>query len=321
MAEYRRTIAVKEQQPASDGDYTHLLPTDPLSFLVLHIRCLNAGTNTKATLAQILSAIEKVLVAYKGDTVIDINGADLYVLNCVLFGKEPLQENVVNTDNAYRSLSLIIPFGKKLYDPAECFPATAKGDLTVTLTVDIADTGYDTLKYQIDAVTLPAASPTSRLKIYTVKHTPSSTGETDIDLPRGNKVLGYILRSYTVPAGTSTTCTIGKSKLLADNKEVYIVSEDFEGFHQELARLTGAANAWAEKFHMENTAASYTQNADTATEEQDMSDVSNYGLIDFGIGVPEDFILDTAPLRDLKLRVTAGDTNEIRVIAIERLPV
>jgi len=321
MAEYRRSIVVKETEPASDGDYTHLLPTEALSFLVLHLKALNAGSNTKATLAQLLSAIEKILVSYKGDTVIDINGADLYVLNCVLFGKEMLQENVVDEDNAVRSLPLIIPFGKKLYDPAEAFPATAKGDLTITLTVDIADTGYDTLKYQIDAVTLPGASPSSRLKIYTIKHTPSSTGETDIDLPRGNKVLGYLLRSYTIPAGTSTTCTIGKTKLLADNSEKYIVSIDFEGLHQELARLTGAANAWAEKKHRENTAASYTQNADTATEEQYFSDVANYGLIDFGIGVSEDFILDTAGFRDLKLRINAGDTNEIRVIAIERLPV
>jgi len=317
MAEYRHTVLAEDYTPSADETKDWDLPVNPLSFIALTVKCLNAGTNTKATLAQILSAIENIEVLRFGSAQVSLSGADLYALNCVLLGKEPWQENVINTDNAVRHLTMVIPFGRKLYDPTECLPATIRGELTLRIQMDIADTGYDGLMLQIETIELLGANPQRHLKYTTITHTPSATGDSDIELPIGNPYLGLLLYSTTIPTGTSWTTTINKATILAANVEKYVREVAWETLHGMLMNRLSPANAWAEKFHMENLAATYTQNADTATEEQDDSDIANYAYIDFDPLGDGQFLFETAGLSDLKLRIDAGDTNAVRVVPIE----
>ena len=315
--EFRRTILVDEETPASDGDYTYDLPVDPLSHLVLNFQMLNNGVNTKATLAQMLGAIEKISIIYRGANIYDLSGADLYALQTIILGKEAIQENVVNEDNAVRGVTLILPFGRKLYDPNECFVATKRGELQLKVSVDIADTGYDGMKFLFESVELVGASPKQYLKAYTLTKTIDVTGESDIDLPRGNKLLGVLLYGSVIPNGTSDVAVIDKVQMLLDNVRQYYCETKIEALHGSLAEIINVPNAWAEKFHMENTAASYTQNADTATEEQANSDLSNYNFLDFAIHKATDFSIDTSKLSEMKLRITSTTTGNLRVVPIE----
>jgi len=317
MAEFRRTILVDDVTPASDGDYTYDLPVDPISHLVLTFKCLNAGVNTKATLAQILGAAKKISVIFRGAEIYSLSGADLFALNCIMLGKEMHQENVINTDNATRAITLILPFGRNLYDPNECFVATKRGELQLKVNVDIAATGYDGLTFLFEVVELPGATPANVIKVYTLTKIPAATGDMDVELPRGNKLLGLLLYGTTIHSGTSWTHTIDKVQLLLNNVRKYYCETKAEALHGSLMELTGTKNAFAEKFHMENTASTYTQNADTATEEANNSDISNYNFLNFGIKMPADYIIDTAPLSEIKVRITAGDTNELRVLPVE----
>lgn len=317
MAEFRRTILIDDETPSADGDYTYDLPIDPISFITITLKCLNNGTNTKATLAQILGALENIQVIYRGSAIYQINAADLYALNCVMFGRQTLQENVINTDNATRAVTLILPFGRKLYDPKECFMATKRGELQLKLSVDIADTGYDGVIFLVETTELLGATPEQYLKVYTLSTTPSATGDLDVDLPRGNKLAGILLWGTTIHSGTAWTTTIDKVQLLLDNVRRYYNESKAEALHGDMGGRFVAANAYAEKFHRENTASSYTQNADTATEEQDDSDISNYQFMNFGIDMPADYLIDTATLSEIKVRITAGDTNALRVIPVE----
>lgn len=317
MAEFRRTILVDDVSPASDGDYTYDLPVDPISYITITLKALNAGVNTKATLAQLLGALSNIQVIYRGSAIFQISAADLYALDVILFGKEMMQENVVNTDNATRAITLILPFGRKLFDPAECFVATKRGELQLKLTVDIADTGYDGVIFLIETTELLGATPAQYLKVYTLSDTPSAAGDMDLELPRGNKLAGVLLWGTTIHTGTAWTTTIDKVQMLLDNVRRFYCESKAEALHGEMGVLAGAANAFAEKFHLENEAATYTQNADTATEEADDSDLSNYQFLNLGINMPADYVIDTAPLSSLKLRITAGDTNPLRVIPVE----
>jgi len=321
MAEFRRTILVDDETPAADGDYTYDLPVDPISHIILTFKALNAGTNVKATLAQLLGAVEKVSIIYRGAHIYDLSGADLFALNCIMLGNEMHQENVVNTDNATRAITLILPFGRKLYDPTECFMATKRGELQLKVKVDIADTGYDGLTFLFETVELLGITPTQYLKVYTLTKIPPAVGDLDVDLPRGNILAGILLYGTTIHSGTSWVNTCDKVQLLLDNVRRYYCETKAEALHGSLMELTGAKNAFAEKFHMENLATTYTQNADTATEEANDSDISNYYFMNFGIKMPVDYMIDTAPLSEIKVRITAGDTNELRVLPVELVKV
>jgi len=318
---FLRSVLVQDEIPATDGTYDYDLPVNPLSHVVLTLKALNAGVNTKATLAQLLGALELVEVTYRGSAIVSLNGADLYALNCILLGHEPWQENVINLDNAVRHLSLVIPFGRALFNPKECLFETRKGELKLKIQIDIADTGYDGVIFQIETVELLDIKPVQYLKIQTLAKTPTAVGDLDIDLPIGNIIAGLLLWGTTIPTGASWIATIDKVKLLLNNKEEYYSQANWESLHGDLIALLDPAGNWGEKFHMENLAAAYAQNADTATEEQDDSDISNYALMNFGIKIPEDFLLDSKGLSRFHLRIAAGDTNPLRILPIELLKV
>lgn len=315
--EYRHTVLIDDVTPSADETRDDDLPVNPLSHIIITIKALNNGTNTKATLAQLLSALETVEVLREGSAIVSISGADLFALNCVLLGREPWQENVIDTDNAVRALTLVLPFGRNLYDPNECLPATQRGELSLRQTIDIADTGYDGYIYQVETVELLDASPSQHLKYTTLNHTPSSTGESDIDLPMGLSYVGLLMWATTIPTGTAWTSTIDDVTFLVDNMEHYTRSANWESLHGMLMNRLSPANAWAEKIHLENTAGSYSQNADTDTEQQVDTDIANYAFLDFDPMQDDNFLFDSSGVSDLTLRITAGDTNACRVIPVQ----
>jgi len=314
--EYFRSV-IADNITAADGTVTYNLGIRPISHLMYTVKVLNNGANTKATLAQILGGVENIQVSRFGQSLISISGADLYALNKILLKAEPWQENVINTDDATRMLSLVIPFGRKLYNPAECMPANSAGELVLQLTLDIADTGYDGMITLVEQVELPGATPTQMLKYCTKAYTPSATGAAEVDLPRGNKYSGIMLWGTTVPTTTSWTTTIDKVRLLCDNTERYFGISNWECLHGELLMTGGPAGAWGEKIHLENTATAYTQNADTAAEEQVNTALNNYAYLDFAPDGRDDYNLETADLAGLKLEITAGDTNATRITPVE----
>lgn len=319
--EFLRTVVVQDVTPAADGEVPYDLPVNSISHLNLTLKALNAGTNTKATLAQLLGALEKIEILHRGQAIHSYNGADLFALNCILLGHEPVQANIINTDNATRSLGLIIPMGRKLYNPAECFPPTKRGDLKINIKIDIADTGYDGVIFQIESTELLDASPARYLKVTTLTATPSATGEMDVALPIGNPYTGILLWGTTVPVGTAWTTTIDYAKLLADNVERYYAKANWESLHADLILRCGACVDWSEKIHLENTGASYAQNADTATEEVVKGDIENYALMDFDPALNDEFLLETSGLSELKLKINAGDTNALRALPMELVAV
>jgi len=313
--EFRHTVLVDDESYASAGTHTYDLPINALSHIILTIKALNNGA--KATLSDLLGALTNIEVLRFGSAIVSISAQDLYALNCVLLGREPWQENVVDTDNAVRHLSLILPFGRKLYDPNECLPPTIRGELTLRITNAASGTAWDGLIMQIETVELLDANPQQHLKYTTITSTPTSTGDWDIELPIGLKYLGILIYSTTVPTGTSWTTTVDKVTLLADNVERYYRDVNWESLHGMLINRLSPANAWGEKFHYVPAATISAGEGDTETEQQDDTDIANYAYLDFDPLGDDNYLFDSAGLSSLVLRVTAGDTNAIRVIPIQ----
>lgn len=309
MPEFLRSVVVQDETPAADGEVPYDLPVNSISHLNLTLKCLNTAA-AKATLAQILAAFEKIEILHRGQAIHSYSGYDLFVLNTLLLGHEPVLANHVDEINATRSIGLIIPMGRRLYDPAECFPPTRRGDLKINLKVDIANASYTGLILQIESVELLEAAPTRFLKVTTLTQTPTSGGENDLPLPIGNPFSGVLLYSTTVPDGVAWTATIEWLKLLANNRERYYSKANWESLHGDLIIRCGAGIDWSEKIH-----------EGTAAEEVVDADLENYALLDFDPAKNDAYLFDTAGLAELKIRYYAGDANPVRALPMELVTV
>jgi len=217
--EFTRSSLVKGRTAATEV-LSLDLPINPLSHLIISLQGLNV--TDEATLDEILAFINKVTISQYGKTVMSLESEDLYGLNCYLFKNRPVLYGKIATDNQARILSLIVPFGRKLFNPAECFPATRKGEFTLSLDYTLPSASIDGGLLDIEAVELPGASPERYLKATTLTVTaPGATGDHDVDLPIGNDILAIQERMTTFPAASSLTFGINESKILVDNKETF----------------------------------------------------------------------------------------------------
>jgi len=315
MARFIHSPVVKDESITAATTTTYDLPVNPLSFLLFTLKFLNVSV--MATLANAIATISKVEVLFKGSAVISLSGADLYANTCFNLGHEPLQNNVLITDNAVRSLCLPIMFGRLPYSPLECFPASQRGSLQLQVTWAATFTNLDNVVLQVESVELPEATPQRFIKQTTLTKTPAATGDTDIELPIGNPITSLTIFGTTIPTGSTATITVDQLKLLADNTELYYSLANYESLVGLNSIFFNPQIAWNSHVHVENTAATYTQNATTAAQQPDDSDISQYLYLPFDIYDQGEYILQTEGLASLILRITAGDTNVIRVIPNE----
>lgn len=297
--EFLKSIIVDNETIAADGTQIFVLPVNPVSHLILSILCLNEGA-VEATIPQICAAVTNVHVLHRGTTVLQMSALDLLALNHVLFGKTPMTGQQTATINHTRWLSLVIPFGRKMYDPSECFPQSRAGELTIQITCDITTGVVTGLILQLEAVELYGANPPRHLKVTTIVDDALVVGDNDIRLPIGNPYAGILLFSTTKPLDLAWTTTIDKLKLLANNKEHYFSSANWESLRGELINRCG----------ME---AGYLASIGLYIHDH----IAQYAYMDFDPRESDLFLMDTAGMNSLILRITGGDTEEARVFPIE----
>jgi len=290
--QFLRSSIINDAAIAADGTYTYDLPVQPISHLVLTIKALNV-TN-EATIQQLMGLITKIEVTHLSKDIFNMSALDCLALNLALLKKFPFAINPIATDNATRSISLIIPFGRKLFDPSECYKATNRGELQIALTCDIAVTDADGLILQLEAVQMPEASPTQFLKCVTSNYTPAATGESKVSLPLGTRMIGCLLWATTVPATTAWTATIEKLELLIDEVERY-----FSGTYWETLHGLFHERIFTAQFADVNTAVAVLE---------------NHAYLDFDPNEDGNFMLDTQGMSSVDLNINFGDTNPIRLI-------
>lgn len=295
----RRTVIVQDEAQAASAAPTFDLPINPLSHLIFSFKFLNKAA--EVLLPEVLAKISKINISRAGQTQMDVNLADLWAQNCVMFGHEPILTNKVATDNATRILTVIFPFGRRLFDPSECMPATAFGDFKLTITTTATETTMDGVIFQIEAVELIGATPKQFMKMSTLSKTPAAAGEIDVDIPIGNQLVQLLLWATTIPTGTAWTATMDWVKLLRDNVEESIAKANWESLHGDLLQKIG---------YKGDHGAAY--GADL---------LALYGLLDFDPNEDGTLLIPTAGASSFKLRVNAGDTNPFRVIVSELVKV
>lgn len=296
------SVIAQDEVAAVDTYYNWDLPVNPLSHLILTIKCLNVAA-VEATKYEIENFIRKLTVLYRGTSIVDLSGVELDTYIAQVFKNLPILGNQVTTINGVRTLALPIPFGRKIFDKDECFPKTSKGELVLQIRTNTAAAcpNITGMMLQIESVELPEASPKNYVKITTITKTPTAAGEHDVNLPIGNKFLGVLMHATTVPIGATWTKSIGWVKLLIDNIEYNFSKTNWESLHGMLINKIGHREPY-----------------DLDADHDHYMDAS---LLDFDPLGDDSFLIDSVGKASIKLRINAEIANLILIHPIELVKV
>lgn len=321
-----RTVLIPDEAQAADGSPSFDLPVNPLSVILLTIKALNE-TATIANyrfLTALLNMITDIRITYRGASVLQGSATDLAVLMARLTGWGPWQGNAVEVDNDVRFVTIPLCFGRVPYDPTECFPATRRGDLVMTLTTDVALTGHDALVIQAETAEILEAQPTQFLKATTTSKINNAVSEHDIELPIGNDLLGVLLRDASPPQAAAYTAQFGKVAIEVDNVETVYAETNWETLHGELLRNGSGLHSMRPHIHSVNAAGAAREN----TLEQQEGDggaslLDNYAFLDFDPLKDGSYALKTAGAARINMRVTTevASATAMRALPVELVPV
>lgn len=297
MSEFLRTRLVERHTTATEV-IEEKLPTDPISHLIITLDGYNVTDET--TLAEILAFINNIQVTDHGAAVYDLQSEDLYGIQAYLHRKLPELTGRLATDNYVRSLTLIAQFGRKLYNPDECYPARKSGDVILRLDTTVPATSLDNSTVEVDVVTLPGATPSHWLKTYRKAiSAPGATGEHEIDLNRGNQLLAVQIRMGNVPTTSEHTYDIDQIALLCNNKEHMLAAADMMCLAGERALRIGPCDA--------------------TIAAQGLSSLNNIFWLDFDPDGDGRFAIDTGEYSRVHLKATYGESVAENLTFLERV--
>lgn len=297
--EFIRSNILKDHTSATETIEKDL-PTGPLSHLILALS--GCQDTDEVTIAELLAFINSIEVTKKGVGIVSMQSEDLYGLNCFLYRKHPIKTNNITTTTATTTLGLIIPFGRKIFDPDECYPATKKGDLTVRLDMTILSSSADSGIVNLEAVELVDATPThfmkSTLKVVTA---PGATGDNDVELPLGNEIIGLQIRRASGPANAGHVYGVLAASILKNNKQFGYASAQAQALEADrIFRLGGLPSSML--------------------LQQEILPPKQFWM-DFDPNDDGKWLLQTADATSIKLRLDMGVDEVTNVTILERVAV
>ncbi len=294
------------------------LAVNPLSVILVTFRALNNVLANVVSLADWITKYTNLNVRYRGATIIDgaLDGIMIGMMMREQFFFAVSQENNVNND--VRSLTVPILFGRKAYDPDECFPATRRGDLILEFTAAADAGGLDNHTIHIETIELLDAVPKRFIKFTETSQAMAAAGANTIDLPIGNKLLGTLLRPFAFPSGAANTSSFGEINLEVDNVEVMYSGVDWNAAHALLSRRLPPWWTWLQHVHPFVDAAA----GETFTREgsADFALAQQWGLLELDPMNDGSMALDTKGAADVALQInsdTADGASLSRVYPIE----
>lgn len=308
--------AVTDRLVAADTVDVLNLGVNPLSALFLKLMPLNETStlgNYKRAM-DIAAAVNQLRILYRGQSVMSLRGEDLYAMNLLRRGVELRDVNTVNTDNVRRCVTLPIMFSRFFGDPTECFPASKSGDLTIEIDWDIADSGYDGMRFSIESGEILGARPTHYERCISINKTFSATGQQDTALPIGNDLRGILLFGTTGFAGASPAPSWGRVELLIDNQQYQIAGLDFE-----LAMTLNGVLGRRHSMYDAHQHTSATTSPTTSGFDHGLGGSEKYAFIDFDVLRNDMYSVPTVGANSVILRAIAETADAVRCIPVERV--
>lgn len=303
----------------TDADESWLLPTNPLTFIAITLRCLTAAANVVDTAMLLALQLLSVQVRFRGAQIMALSGDDLLRMTACMGVHAPKLYNPAIADNSPRSLTVLIPFGRKLFDMNECFPSTQKGETELYISWDAVTSSYDNILLDISTIELPEAKPTRFLRMTTMSDTPAATGDKDYDLPRLAPLCGIgVFQTASYP--TNATPTINAIKVLLNSLDTGWTDVDPVTMRGLSPMNAPAAVACDTTTQLENAAASYTQNVLSTGQHSLTGADRDFMYLDYDPARDDKHLLGGDKAAEVKMRINFGATSAIRIIPVELFP-
>ena len=302
-----------------DGDETWLLPTNPLTCLAITLRCLTAAANVVDTALLLALQLLSIQVRFRGAQIIAMSGDDLLRMNACMGIHAAKLYNPAIADNSPRALTLIVPFGRKLFDMNECFPSTQKGETEFYISWDAVTSNYDNILLDISTYELVDAKPTRFLRMTTMADTPAATGDKDYDLPRLAPLAGIgVFQTASYP--TNATPTINSIKVLLNSLDTGYTDVDPVTM-RAMSPINGPDPMASDiSTQLENAAASYTQNVLSTGLHTLTGADRDFMYLDYDPARDDKHLLGGDKAAEVKLRINFGATSAIRIVPVELFP-
>lgn len=317
---FLHSVNVQERAISADGIETYDLAVNPLSVVYLCLRPLN-DTGTLANFNSYLgiaAAMNRVSILYRGESIVSMKGEDIAALAYFRHGIMPYQGLHIDTDNFRRCAVIPLLLGKFPFDPKSCFPATKRGELILEIDWDIADTGYDGMRFSVETDELLGANPSEYEKRVQNVLTWPAVGDNDLDLPPGNPCRGILLFGTTPFTGASPAPSWGRVKTLLDNQEKGFAAVDWE-VSQMMHTLWGRQPPMydAHKHRVTTDGNAQTALASNAGPYDIGTGWQQYSFLDFDPTKDDLFTLQTRDSSRFVLRANAETADAVRAIPIE----
>jgi len=320
MAEFIHSVLAQNETVTAGTVISYDLPVNPLSHILLTLKFQQDKADVQLDWDNVDAMISKVEVLYKGSAIYSSNGSDLEALDCMLLGFEPWIGNRYGDDDEFTFFTFLIPMGRQLYMPDECFPRSIRGELILQITYQAAFADIDAVFAQIETIELPEASPGRFLRVTTLSVTPTAAGEMDVELPIGNTLAGVLFFGTTVPLADANVQTLTYGQLLIDNMRHYFSHTNYECWRQLAAHKFQPPIAHGYHIHQID-GATFAQYMDTSVVKYRNDRTIQHLWWDFdptGTGL---YLLNTQGASDIVARIFAGDTNALRVLPCELVSV
>ena len=325
---YLRTIVSDFQTLTASADITPVdLPVNPLSHLLLTIEGTAAVQTTTANyslLADFLAGITDLSVRHRGENIIQGSLADLMMMAAVLHGRMPFGTKLQGDGGAIRTMTFVLPFGRKPFWGEEAFPATTRGQLRFHMTAGAVQTAFTARRWALEAVELVEDNPSRYLKYTTLTRALTATGRQRVPLPLGNQLLKILLFDPTTEVADAADYAFQKVKILKDNVEQYYAESNWESLRADLAWAVPGIHGMQGHTHF-MTAATLNQTAvadvagTTEEEQYEKNQVpTQYGLLDFDPHSDGAYALDTAGVSTLDIDLNSDvSTGTVRFLPVE----
>lgn len=319
MMQFLHSVSIVEQAVAADGPVNEDLAVNPLSVILVVLRPLN-DTGTLLNFASYLNvcgAINSLGIIFRGESIVRMSGRDLAALAYFRHGIIFPQATHADTDDDRRAVVLPVLLGRFAYDTESCFPASRRGELVLELDFDLADTGYDAMRFSVETIELLDAKPKEYERRVVTTQTLAATGDNDVDLPTGNLYRGALAFGTTGFSGAAPAPTLGRLSTRLDNREVNYASTDFEVAHGTPALWGRMPPRMDEHQHRVDATQADAEELTTLPHNVGSGGWQNYAFLDFDPTRDDKFSVETKNASRLNVRMNAEAANLVRVIGIE----
>lgn len=188
------------------GVLTYQMPVNPVSAVLLEIEAGLSSGDAVDNLVVFLGKISSLNFNYFGTRIWSLLATDLYRVAKALGVWSNKQQISGQAFNSRRSMVLCLPFGRRLFDPTECFPAVKQGATSLDINFTADPALYSSYTINCHPIQLPGAAPGRFLRCNSATWTPAAVGGQLYDLPRTATCLGVgITQGHSIPQSAASS--------------------------------------------------------------------------------------------------------------------